>query len=120
MKLVYLFFVFIFIICVECVPKYNNLNDALKDYPSQDKRNGKPPKFVYMKFYKSKVDKIDYFSKILYQFMSTMGVRPYFVNMNDDTLLGIVSKESVIDKEVILSQFSDVIESIEIKDEMRR
>jgi hypothetical protein len=109
MKLAYLFFVFIFVFCVKCVPKYDNLKDAVKDYPLQDKRNGKQPKFVYMKFYKSKVDKIDYISKILYQFMSTMGVRPYLVNMNDDTLLGIVAKDTVIDKEIILSQFSDVI-----------
>jgi hypothetical protein len=48
--------------------------------------------------------------------MATAGVRPYFVNLKDSQLLGIVPKDAEIDKEVILETFKDVIEAIEIKD----
>jgi hypothetical protein len=109
---------FFFSTWVSCIEKYDNVNQALKNYPLQDNKNGKPPKFVYFKIKKSHAHNMDYFSKILYQFLNTMGVKPYFVNLKDDQLLGIVSKEAEINKEAILSTFSDVIEKIEVKDKM--
>jgi hypothetical protein len=116
-----IFLICLVIICIEsvkCVERYDNLKDALKDYPHQDRKNGKPPKYVYFTFKEKRVREMDYFSKILYKFLSTTGVRPYFVNLKDSQLLGIVPKDAQIDKEAILSTFKDVIESIEIKETM--
>jgi hypothetical protein len=104
---------------IKCVEKYDNVKDALKDYPQQDRRNGKPPKYLYFTFKQSKIQEMDYFSKILYRFLSTTGVRPYFVNLKDKQLLGIVPKDAEIDKDVILSTFKDVIENVEIKETMQ-
>jgi hypothetical protein len=114
-------FIFLVIICIEsikCVEKYDNIKDALKDYPHQDRKNGKPPKYVYFTFKERRVREMDYFSKILYKFLSTTGVRPYFVNLKDSQLLGIVPKDAEIDKEAILRTFKDVLENVEIKETM--
>lgn len=110
--------IFMYINFCTCIEKYSNIQDALKNYPNQDKKHGKQPKFVYFHMNKNKAKDIDYFSKILYQFMNTMGVRPYFVNLQDSQLLGIVPKEANIDVESLMENFGDVINKIEIKDEM--
>jgi hypothetical protein len=52
--------------------------------------------------------------------MYTMGVRPYFVNLKDRELLGIVPKDAEIDKDAILDIFRDAIESIEITDSIKQ
>lgn len=104
-------------ILVLCIHKYHNIKDALKDYPIQDKRNGKQPKFVYFKM-NPKAKDLDYFSKILYQFFYTIGVRPYFVNIKDNELLGIVPKDAEIDLDAVLDRFRGIIDSISIKDQM--
>ncbi len=101
------------------IQKYDNVNDALKDYPQQDKKNGKVPKYLYIKLFKEKEKEIDYFSRILYQFMSTTGVRPYFVNLKDNILLGIVPIHLEVDTQVILDTFQDVIQSIEVTTQLK-
>jgi hypothetical protein len=122
-KLFFVFFKFllIFIVVSEVVSiqKYENIKDALKEYPQQDKKNGKPPKYIYFKLFKEREKEMDYFSRILYQFMSTMGVRPYFVNLKDSILLGIVPLQAEIDTQTILDTFKEVVESIEITTTMK-
>jgi hypothetical protein len=103
---------------INCLEKYDSVQNALKNYPQQDKKYGKKPKFVYFTMKKTNTQDLDYFSKMLYRFMQTMGVRPYFVNLNDNQLLGIVPKDAEIDTNAILSTFSDAVESIEIKETM--
>jgi hypothetical protein len=122
-KIIFALFQFIvFLILVSgilSIQKYENVQDALKEYPQQDKRNGKPPKYIYFKLFKEREKEMDYFSRILYQFMSTMGVRPYFVNLKDSILLGIVPIQAEIDTQVILDTFKEVVESIEITTKMK-
>jgi hypothetical protein len=119
MKTLFIILVLVFNLSfIFTIQKYGNAKDALKDYPHQDKKNGKKPKFVYFKIKNDKIMEMDYFSKVLYKFMATNGVRPYFVNLNDDTLLGLVAKEAEINTEVILDVFKDVIQSVEVKDNM--
>lgn len=108
----------IFIVGMNCIQKYENAENALKDYPTQDKKHGKKPKYVYFQMKPNHAQNLDYFSKILYKFMLTMGVRPYFVNLKDSVLLGIVPIDAEIDTEAILSTFSDSIDSVEIKNAM--
>ena len=108
------------LICnVFCIQKYDNIQEALKDYPQQDRKIGRVPKYLYFKLFKERAKEMDYFSRILYQFMSTMGVRPYFVNLKDSILLGIIPLDLEIDTNVILETFKDVIESIEITTQMK-
>src|SRR5690349_15651740 len=110
------FLSFLLFIFVTSIQKYENIKDVMKDYPQKAKK-GKPPKFLYFKMSQGK--DLDYFSKILYKFMSTMGVRPYFVNLNDNQLLGIVPRDAEINTEAILDTFKGVVENIEIKYEMK-
>jgi hypothetical protein len=115
------FIVFLILVSgILSIQKYENVQDALKEYPQQDKRNGKAPKYIYFKLFKEREKEMDYFSRILYQFMSTMGVRPYFVNLKDTILLGIVPIQAEIDTQVILDTFKEVVESIEITTKMKK
>jgi hypothetical protein len=98
--------------------KYDNLKDALNNYPRVDKRAGKEPKFVYFTM-KPHVKDLDYYSKLLYQFMFTMGVRPHFVTLQNNELLGIVPRDSEIDVDAIMDTFGDVLKSIDIKDKYK-
>lgn len=101
------------------IQKYDNIKEALKDYPQQDRKSGRTPKYLYFKLFKDRAREMDYFSRILYQFMSTMGVRPYFVNLKDSILLGVIPIDLQINTKVILETFKDVIESIEVTTKMK-
>ena len=110
---------FLNILSVMSINKYDNVEDALKDYPSQGK-HGKKAKFMTIKIAKEKWREIDYFSRILYQFFLSVGAKVHLVNMNDKELLGIYPADANIDKETVLDTFQGVIEDITFRDQMEK
>lgn len=97
----------------ECLNKYNNVKEALEDYPLNSK-GGKKPKYLILKIQKEKWGNIDYLSRIIYQFFLSGGAKVHLVNMGDRKLLGICAEDAPIDKEVTLQTFSDVISEMNI------
>ncbi len=116
--LLLLIFISINLFYVCTLNKYNNIREALNDYPAQVKR-GKKAKYITLKIARDMWTKIDYFSKILYQFFLSTGVKVHFVNMKDKELLGIFPQDSQIDRDVVLEHFKGVIEDIIITDKIQ-
>lgn len=102
---------------VRAVENYDDIEAALKSYPRQTQSNKKQrrPKFVYFKFKQEKLNEVDRFSKILYSFMATTGVRPHFVKVKEADLVGVVAEDAEIDIGAIKETFDDVIEDVYIK-----
>jgi len=105
------------ILIVFSLNKFDNIEDALKDYPSQVKR-GKKAKYMKLKITKDKWKQIDYFSRILYQFFLSGGAKVHFVNMEDKELLGIYPEDAQIDREAVLDHFQGVVEDILLIDKL--
>ena len=118
-KLLFVVFVIAFCDYVSSIEKVSNVRDALKSYPSQDTETGGRPKFIYIKMRKNLPRSIEYYSDLFFKFLSTMGVRPYFVNLNDSHLLGIFRFESIIDVEVFKETFEDLISDAEVTEKLR-
>ncbi len=117
-RFIFLLFSLAFFHLILCIEKVSNIKDALKSYPQQDKKHGKRPKYIYITMHKNLQNDLDYYSKIFYKFMSTVGLRPYFVNLNDSQLLGIVSYDADVDVEAIQENFEDLIQKIQVKDKL--
>ncbi len=105
---------------ITCLNKYDSEIEALKDYPGMNDKGGKQPKYLYFTMTEDGKKEIAYFSKILYRFMATMGARPYFVNLRDENLLGILPKDTDVDIDVILDRFRGIVSKIEITTKMRK
>lgn len=75
-----------------------------------------PPNIVFFKFKKNKIHKMDKFSKILTEFLSTIGVSANMVNSNDDELMATIPRGKTFDKQVVLDNFGDILESVDIAD----
>ena len=103
---------------VSSIEKFSNIRDAVNSYPSQDRQIGGRPKFIYIKMRENLPRSIEYYSNLFFKFLSTVGVRPYFVNMNDSHLVGIFRYESVVDVEVFKETFEDFIVDAEIKEKL--
>ena len=70
-------------------------------------------KFITFKINKDKWPDIDYFSRILTEYFISGGIKMQLVNMSDTELLGICEQFTKIDKEALLDNFKDVLESVD-------
>lgn len=75
-----------------------------------------PPNIVMFKFKKNKIHKMDQFSRILTEFLSTIGVTANIVNSNDDELMATIPRGKTFDKQIVLDNFADILESVDIAD----
>jgi hypothetical protein len=112
MKILYL--VILINICL-CIDHYTSASEALKNYPKQTKKGGKVPKFIYFKMRPESCRNMDYYSRIFYNYLNTVGVRPYFSKIENNLLLGMVPVDAEIDLDALKDNFSDLVEDIYIK-----
>jgi hypothetical protein len=106
------------ILSVITLEYYEDTIEALKSYPNQVKKGGKNPKYLYFKMKKNLPRGIDYYTKIFYAFLNTAGMRPYFVNLKDETLLGLIPEDANIDQsgiEEIKQRFEDIVDDVFLK-----
>ncbi len=112
MKLLYL--VILINICL-CLESFANPRDALANYPKQNKKSGKEPKFLYIRMKPESCRQMDYYSRIFYNYLNTVGVRPYFTKVQNNLLLGMVPIDAEIDVPALKDNFEDLVEDIYIK-----
>jgi hypothetical protein len=119
MKTIFKFFIVaIILVYISSIDYYTDTLEALKNYPNQVKKGGKNPKYLYFKMKKNLPRGIDYYTKILYSVLNTAGIRPYFVNLKDEILLGLIPEDANINEEMILElkdRFKEVVEDIILK-----
>ena len=71
---------------------------------------------VKLPFYKEKKNEIDHFSRILKEFMGTIGVTANMVNVNDRELIATIPRGKTFDKNIVLDNFKGIIEKVDIAD----
>ena len=109
--------IFIFLIvsttCGKKKSQKNQPNGENKFVPSKMQNNQMKSKFITFKINKDKWPDIDYFSRILTEYFISGGIKMQLVNMSDTELLGICEQFTKIDKEALLDNFKDVLESVD-------
>jgi hypothetical protein len=94
---------------------YSTASEALRNYPKQTKKGGKEPKFLYFKMKPESCRNIEYYSRIFYNYLNTVGVRPYFSKIDTNLLLGMIPKDSEVDTQELKSHFSELVDDVYIK-----
>ena len=83
---------------------------------SQRTRDNLPPNLVLIKFAESKVHEMQVFSRIIAEFLSTIGVSSNIANISGNELVMTIPRGQQFDKKVLLDNFKDVIVSVDIAD----
>jgi hypothetical protein len=93
-----------------------NIQDMIRRQEEEKERKYGllPPNFVMFTFYKDKVNEIDRFSRILKEFLSTIGITASMVNSDDRQLIATIPRGTTFDKNIILDNFKDIIEFLSL------
>ena len=118
MKTVFSLLLFFFTISsILCIDQFD-IKEALRRQQEEKEKNieNLPPNIVMFTFYKEKKNEIDHFSRILKEFMGTIGVTANMVNVNDRELIATIPRGKTFDKNIVLDNFKGIIEKVDIAD----
>lgn len=96
-----------------CFDPENLKIDDIKNMGNNGKRH-EIPIFVYFHFKKDREIDLEYYKRIIYQFMATVQLYPSWVDVNKHQLMAQFPRGSKIDREIIEETFSDVMEKVEV------
>ena len=115
--LVKIFFLLVIINKISLLTKEDIENMMNKQKERDEEKNRfKPPNIVIFTFYKDKINKINYFSRIIPEFLSTIGISANIVNIKDNEVIATIPRGKTFDKKIVLDNFKDVIEKVDIAD----
>jgi len=115
--LVKIFLIFLMINKILLLTKEDVENMMNKQKEREEEKNRfKPPNIVIFTFYRDKINKINYFSRIIPEFLSTIGISANIVNIKDNEVIATIPRGKTFDKKIILDNFKDVIEKVDIAD----
>lgn len=108
---------FIVLSSICCIDQFD-IKEALRRQQEEKEKNIEhlPPNIVMFTFYKDKKHEIDHFSRILQEFMGTIGVTANMVNVNDNELIATIPRGKTFDKNIVLENFKGIIEKVDIAD----
>ena len=76
----------------------------------------RPPNLAMFYFYPERKHEIEKFSRILQEFLSTMGISAHMANVHDNELIVTYPRGKFLNTKIIKENFKDVIEKIEVAD----
>ena len=110
--------VFIALISLTNTIDMNNLSfEEIKQMAAEknkDRHSIEIPLFVYFHFKKDLEIDMEFYKRIIYQFLATVNLYPNFVDIDPHQLMCQLPKGSKVDKEAIEDVFSDVMERVEV------
>ena len=110
-------FSFIFLIYFSnSQPTKEQILEALNRNKKEQKQGSKIPNLLVFTFKKERVNDIPMFSRILQEFLSTVGITANFGEPQDNEIIATIERGKTVDKKVILDTFKDVLENVEIAD----
>ena len=116
-RILHLYILSILIVWSICDQRMNIQDMIRRQEEEKERKYGLlPPNFVMFTFYKDKVNEIDRFSRILKEFLSTIGITASMVNSEDRQLIATIPRGTTFDKNIILDNFKDIIEKVDIAD----
>ena len=93
-----------------------NMINKKKQKEEEDDSKFKPPNIAIFTLYPNKIKDLHYFSRILQEFLSTIGISANIVNIRDNEIIATFQRGKFFDKKIILNNFKDVIEKVDIAD----
>ena len=92
-----------------------NMINKKKRKEEEKESKFKPPNIAIFTFSK-KVKDLQHFSRILQEFLSTIGISANIVNIKDNEVIATIPRGKTFEKKIVLDNFKDVIEKIDIAD----
>ena len=92
------------------------IQEALARNKRENEKSSKIPNLLVFTFYKNRVNDIPMFTKILTEFLSTIGITANFGEPQENEIVATIPRGKTIDKKMILDNFKDVIENVDIAD----
>ena len=86
-----------------------------KKKQKEEESKFQPPNIAIFTFSK-KVKDLQHFSRILQEFLSTIGISANIVNIKDNEVIATIPRGKTFEKKIVLDNFKDVIEKIDIAD----
>ena len=115
MKIIWCYFL-IFLICSSnSQPSKEEILEAL-NRNKQNKKNSKLPNLLIFTFKKERKNDIPMFARILTEFLSTIGVTANFGEPQDNEIVATIPRGQTVDKKVIMDNFKEVLENVDIAD----
>lgn len=93
-----------------------NMIKKKKQKVEEDDSKFKPPNIAIFTLYPNKIKDLHHFSRILQEFLSTIGISANIVNIRDNEIIATFQRGKFFDKNIILNNFKDVIEKVDIAD----
>jgi hypothetical protein len=93
-----------------------NMINKKKQKEEEDDSKFKPPNIAIFTLYPNKIKDLHHFSRILQEFLSTIGISANIVNIRDNEIIATFQRGKFFDKKIILNNFKDVIEKVDIAD----
>ena len=90
---------------------------AKKEAPiNDDGVDNRPPNLAMVTFFPERKNEIERFSRILQEFLSTMGISAHMANIHDNELIVTYPRGKELNTKVIVDNFKDVIKKIDVAD----
>jgi len=97
---------------------FKDFSEIVETLGSEGNFNTNPKLIVFFKIIprkkKSERRKLDYMANILKNFLSTLNIRSEVINIENRHFVAIINRSDNIDKQLILSQFKDLISDVNV------
>ena len=97
-------------------PTKEQILEALKRNKEESQRGSKLPNLVIFTFKKERINDIPMFTRILQEFLSTVGITANFGEPQENEVIATIQRGKTVDKAVIMDRFKEVLENVEVAD----
>ena len=110
-------FIFFYLICFSySQPTKEEILEALNRNKKEKQKESKIPNLLIFTFKKERVDDIPMFTRILQEFLSTLGITSFFGEPQGNEVVATIDRGKTVDKKLIMDTFKEVLENFEVAD----
>ena len=113
-QIIYFFIILIYF--SNSQPTKEQILEALNRNKKESKQGSKIPNLLIFTFKKERKNDIPMFARILQKFLSTVGITANFGEPQENEIIATIERGKTVDKKMILDNFKEVLENVEIAD----
>ena len=116
MRQIIIFSLLVLIYFSNSQPTKEQIMEALNRNKRESKQGSKIPNLLVFTFKKERINDIPMFARILQEFLSTVGITANFGEPQENEIIATIERGKTVDKKMIMDNFKDVLENVEIAD----
>ena len=116
MRTLLIYFLIILFYFSNSQPTKEQILEALNRNKKESKQGSKIPNLLIFTFKKERKNDIPMFARILQEFLSTVGITANFGEPQENEIIATIERGKTVDKKMILDNFKEVLENVEIAD----